>query len=74
MVSDCCLCLCLKHLLFKGHAYSQLADYFVSQGGPSAFWALLELFLPAERIFFGLEDQTPGGFKPTSIFSGQGSV
>lgn len=68
MASDvCCLSLCLKHLLFEGHAYPRLADDFVSQGSPSDFQALLGLFLPTKPAgcVFGVEDQIPGGFKST---------
>ena len=67
------MCSCLKHLLFKGHAYLRV-DYFVSQGGPSAFQALLRLFLQAECIFFRAENQTLGVFKSMSIFLGQSIV
>lgn len=41
---------------------------------PSTFQALLRLFLPAECIFFGVENQTLGAFKPMSIFLGQSIV
>lgn len=46
----------------------QLADYFVSKRGLSDFQALLGLFLLAECVFLGVEDQISVGFKPTIHF------